>query len=85
VATIAAEPGLYKPSRIDPALFDLADLPARERMLIERVLVHYFPYFQRHPDFATDTITRLTGLNSPDVTPDTIARLIRFAFRVRTH
>jgi 2-alkyl-3-oxoalkanoate reductase len=79
VNAIGSYPGFHSPRLVDPSAFDPTQLRRGERMLFDRVLKHYLPYFQRSPCFQTDAITRLTGMQSPLFDRPMLQRLIDFA------
>jgi 2-alkyl-3-oxoalkanoate reductase len=72
-------PGLKTPRMSAPEDFDPAKLLKTERMLFERMLKHYLPYFQRNPRFAVGNLARLTGLQSPTINQDVLHRMIGYA------
>ena len=81
VDAIGAYPGLCVAKLVAPGDFDVDSLSRAERMLIERVLSHYLPYFLRCPDFETGNAERLTGLHCPVVDRDIVHILIGYAIR----
>lgn len=81
VNAIAAYPGLCAAKLVAPGDFEVDSLSRAERMLIERVLSHYLPYFLRCPDFETGYAERLTGLQCPVVDQEIVHTLIGYAIR----
>jgi 2-alkyl-3-oxoalkanoate reductase len=79
VAAIASFPGLRAPHLSAPNHFRSAQLLRTEKMLFERMLKPYLPYFLRSPQFFVGKLERLTGLQSPTIDRAVIHRLIGYA------
>lgn len=79
---IRAHPALRAPGLVEPRDFDMNRLLKTERIWFEHVLKYYLPYFQRAPDFATDNIKRLIGLQCPTIDQEILGKLIGYAIAV---
>ena len=76
---IRSQPALKAPRLVEPCDFDMDRLPKTERAWFEHVLKYYLPYFQRAPEFVTDNIKRLIGLQCPAIDQETLGKLIGYA------
>ena len=79
VEAIGAAPALKAPRLVAPEAFDKASLLKIEKLLFERILEHYLPYFQHNPEFALGNVKRLTGLQSPSFNLELLHVLIGYA------
>ena len=70
---IGTVPGLRSPRIVTPELF--ADARAT---IAERLARPYWGYFQRHPEFSTEVLHKLTGIAAPEVDDVAILRQIVF-------
>lgn len=76
---IAAWPHFARPALVDPAAFDTAALPPRERRLHQRVLAPYASYFRHDPRFADDRAQAFTGRRCPPTDDAFLRRLAAHA------
>ena len=81
IATIVGYPQFARPTLVDAAEFDPADLPPRERRLFARALGPYASYFQRDPRFDDSAARAITGRKSPPCDAVFLRRQIDFAIR----
>ncbi|WP_375403036.1 SDR family oxidoreductase [uncultured Sphingomonas sp.] len=76
---ISAWPQFAKAELIEPAAFDPALLPPRERRLHERVLGLYASYFRHDPHFADERARAFTGRSCPPTDDAFLQRLAAYA------